>query len=69
MRELIFTLHRDDAARMLTVGAREQSYSGMAVGRTFNVVIVAAGHGDGAEPTQAPDKEIQYTGEKIEAKI
>jgi len=28
---------------MLTIGAREGSYPGMAAGHTFNVVIVAAG--------------------------
>jgi alpha-D-xyloside xylohydrolase len=54
---------------MLTIGAREGSYPGMAAGHTFNVVIVAAGHGAGAEPTQTPDKSIQFTGAKIEAKF
>jgi alpha-D-xyloside xylohydrolase len=53
----------------LTIGARQGSYPGMNPGHTFNVVIVAAGHGAGAEPAQAPDKAIQYTGEKIEAKF
>jgi hypothetical protein len=38
-------------------------------GHIFNVVIVAAGHGAGAEPVQTPDKAIQYTGEKIEVKF
>jgi alpha-D-xyloside xylohydrolase len=65
----IIPLHWDDAARMLTIGAREGSYPGMAAGHTFNVVIVAAGHGAGAEPTQTPDKSIQFTGAKIEAKF
>ena len=48
MSELIFTLHWNDAVRTLTIGAREGSYPGMAVGHTFNVAIVAAGHGAGA---------------------
>jgi hypothetical protein len=41
----------------------------MAAGHIFNVVIVAEGHGAGPEPVQAPDKAIQYTGEKIAAKF
>jgi len=65
----ITPLHWDDAARTLTIGAREGSYPGMAAGHIFNVVIVAEGHGAGPEPVQAPDKSIQYTGEKIAAKF
>ncbi|HEY1210644.1 MAG TPA: TIM-barrel domain-containing protein [Terracidiphilus sp.] len=65
----IIPLHWDDAARTLTIGAREGSYPGMNPGHIFNVVIVAAGHGAGAEPVQTPDKAIQYTGEKIEVKF
>ena len=65
----IIPLHWDDAARMLTIGARAGSYPGMAAGHIFNVVIVAEGHGAGSEPVQAPDKSIQYTGEKIAAKF
>ncbi|MGA3161043.1 MAG: TIM-barrel domain-containing protein [Terracidiphilus sp.] len=65
----IIPLHWDDAARTLTIGARAGSYPGMAAGHTFNVVIVADGHGTGAEPAQIPDKAIQYSGDKIEAKF
>jgi alpha-D-xyloside xylohydrolase len=65
----IIPLHWENATRTLTIGAREGNYPGMAAGHTFNVVIVAEGHGTGAEPSQTPDKTIQYTGEKIEAKF
>jgi alpha-D-xyloside xylohydrolase len=65
----IIPLHWDNAARILTIAARQGSYPGMNAGHTFNVVIVTHGHGAGAEPTPAPDKTIQYTGEKIEAKF
>jgi hypothetical protein len=41
----------------------------MAAGHTFNVVIVAEGHGAGPEPVQNPDKTIQYSGAKIVAKF
>jgi hypothetical protein len=47
LSELIFTLHWDDAVRTLTIGAREESYPGMAAGHTFNVMIAAEGHGPG----------------------
>ena len=62
-------VHWDDASRTVTFGAREGSYKGMAAGHTFNVVVVAAGHGIGGEPTSTPDKTITYTGTKIAAKL
>ncbi len=65
----IIPLHWDDATRTLTIGARQGSYPGMAASHTFNVVIVAEGHGAGVEPAQAPDKAIQYTGEQISARF
>jgi alpha-D-xyloside xylohydrolase len=61
----IIPIHWDNASRTVTIGAREGSYSGMAAGHTFNVVIVASGHGVGGEATDAPDKVIQYSGAKI----
>jgi len=65
----IIPLHWDDAARTLTIGARQGSYPGMAAGHTFNVVVVGVGHGVGVEPAQKPDKAIQYTGAKVEARL
>jgi alpha-D-xyloside xylohydrolase len=62
-------IHWDDAARTLTFGARQGSYEGMAARHTFNVVIVAAGHGVGAEPAAVPDKTLIYSGEKTAAKF
>jgi alpha-D-xyloside xylohydrolase len=62
-------LHWDDATRMLTIGARQGSYPGMAAGHTFNVVIVSAGNGVGGDATASPDKTIQYTGVTIEARF
>ena len=61
------SIHWDDAARTLTLGARQGSYPGMPAGHTFNVVIVSDGHGVGGDATAAPDKIIQYAGTKIEA--
>lgn len=61
------SIHWNDAARTLTLGARQGSYPGMTAGHTFNVVIVSAGHGVGGEATSAPDKSIQYSGASIAA--
>jgi alpha-D-xyloside xylohydrolase len=65
----IIPIHWDDAARTLTIGARQGSYPGMPAGHTFNVVLVAAGHGVGGEVTAAPDRTIRYGGKRIEEKF
>jgi len=65
----IIAMRWDDAARTLTLGAREGRYPGMAAGHTFNVVIVGAGHGVGGEATAATDKVIHYTGAQVEEKF
>jgi alpha-D-xyloside xylohydrolase len=62
-------IHWNDAARTLSVGARQGSYPGMAAGHTFNVVMVKAGHGVGGGITAQPEKTIHYTGAAIEAKF
>jgi alpha-D-xyloside xylohydrolase len=62
-------IHWNDATRTLTFGARQGSYPGMAAGHTFNVVMVSAGHGVGGDATAAPDKTIQYTGARVEARF
>ena len=63
------SIHWDDAAHTLTMGEREGSYTGMPSEHTFNVVIVSSGHGVGPDATANPDKTIQYTGSRIEAKF
>ncbi|MFP5206956.1 MAG: DUF5110 domain-containing protein, partial [Acidobacteriota bacterium] len=65
----IVPIHWDDARRVLTLGAREGSYPGMAPGHTFEVVLVAPGHGIGGGATANPDKTITYSGTRIEAKF
>ena len=62
-------IHWDDASRTLTLGARQGSYPGMSQDHSFNVVIVAAGHGVGPDVTAAPDKAIHYTGSRVETKF
>ena len=62
-------IHWDDATHTLTLGGRDGSYPGMPAGHTFNVVMVSSGHGVGPDATATPDKTIQYTGSKTEAKF
>jgi hypothetical protein len=44
----------NDAAKTLTIGARTESYTGMPMTRTFNVVFVGANHGNGIGVTANP---------------
>jgi alpha-D-xyloside xylohydrolase len=54
--------HWDDAARRLTVGPRKGTFPGMLMDRTFQVVLVGAGHGTGVDVTAKPDRVISYRG-------
>ena len=58
-------MHWDDAAHMLTIGAREGSFPGMLAQRTFRVVLVAPNHGTGIATSATEEKVVHYTGEKI----
>ncbi len=60
-------LHWDDAAKTLTVGAREGSFPGMLKERTFKVVVVRAGHGVGIGETEGAEKTVRYEGARIAA--
>jgi alpha-D-xyloside xylohydrolase len=62
-------MHWDDAARTLTLGTRAGSYKGMAAKHTFHVVIVKPGHGVGGDTTAAPDKAVEYVGDKTVVKF
>jgi hypothetical protein len=33
--------------------------------RTFNVIFVGDGHGNGIDPTMHPDKIVEYSGHKF----
>jgi len=57
-------LHWDDAARTLTLGAREGSFRGMTAQHTFRVVLVGKGHGTGIGETSTVEKTVDYGGEK-----
>ena len=62
-------MHWNDATRTLEIGARQGSFPGMTPNHTFNVVIVAAGHGVGGDVTMQPDKTLYYTGAAIETRF
>ena len=65
----IIPIHWDDAARTLTIGAREGSFAGMPQEHRFNVVLVGSGHGVGGEVTDAPDKVVPYNGTSVMLKF
>jgi len=52
----------DDAAKTLTIGARDGSYPGMAAHHTFKVVLVGNGHGVGIGETATAEKTLAYDG-------
>ncbi len=58
-------IHWDDAKQTLTIGARQGSFPGMLERRTFKIVWVGEGHGVGVNPTDVPDKTVQYDGQAL----
>ena len=57
-------LHWNDAKHTLTIDPRKGKFPGMLAKRTFKIVIVGAGHGNGIADTTAPDKTVTYDGRK-----
>jgi len=57
-------LHWDDAAKTLTLGAREGSFPGMLAQHTFRVVLVGKGQGVGIGESSAPQATVVYRGTK-----
>ena len=60
-------LHWNDAARTLTIGARQGSFPGMLQKHTFNVVVVGEQRGVGVNESAA-GRRIEYTGDRVEVK-
>ncbi|MGD0923481.1 MAG: TIM-barrel domain-containing protein, partial [Terriglobia bacterium] len=58
-------MHWDDAKQTLTIGEREGKFPGMLACRTFNVVWVGEGRGNGVDPSRSIDKAVQYDGKAI----
>jgi alpha-D-xyloside xylohydrolase len=59
----------DNAKRVLTIGKRKGSFSGMIQSRTFKIIIVSPLNGTGIETTNNPDKTIQYNGNEQTIKL
>jgi alpha-D-xyloside xylohydrolase len=55
----------NDAAKQVTIGARNGSFTGMLKTRIFNIVYVTGGHGIADTITQNPDCVIQYSGTQV----
>jgi alpha-D-xyloside xylohydrolase len=59
----------NDAARTLTIGAREGSYSGMLGERTFHVVLVTRGRAAGFSFSPKVDASVTYSGRAADVVI
>ena len=57
--------HWDAAKQVLTIGERKGQFPGMLQSRSFRVVFVRENHGVGVNPTDEPDKVVQYSGKEI----
>jgi alpha-D-xyloside xylohydrolase len=55
----------DNATRRLTIGERKGSFPGMLQKRTFKIIVVEPGKGNGVELTPVPNKFVPYTGSKV----
>jgi alpha-D-xyloside xylohydrolase len=58
-------MHWDDAAKTLTLGAREGNFPGMLAERTFRLVVVGSGHGVGIGESDTAEATATYKGEKV----
>jgi alpha-D-xyloside xylohydrolase len=58
-------LHWDDAAKTLTLGAREGTFPGMLPQHTFRLVVVAKGHGVGIQESESAEATIVYKGANL----
>jgi alpha-D-xyloside xylohydrolase len=52
----------NEAAKQLSISARNGTYTGMPASRTFNIVWVGANHGAGVGVTATADQMVAYTG-------
>jgi len=55
----------DDAARKLTIGAREGEFPGMLENRKFHIVYAGEDHGAGVELSKEADAIIEYSGKAV----
>jgi alpha-D-xyloside xylohydrolase len=65
-RYATFTLSWNEKEHKLSISDTRGQFPGMLKQRTFNVVLVNGEHGANTGVTQNADKEIKYTGKKME---
>jgi alpha-D-xyloside xylohydrolase len=58
-------MHWNDAAKTMTMGAREGSFEGMLTEHTFHVVLVGKNHGVGIGDSKPAGKTVAYKGAKL----
>jgi alpha-D-xyloside xylohydrolase len=58
-------MHWNDASHTLTIGDRQGQFPGMLQNRSFHIVFVRENHGVGVNPTDEPDKVVQYSGKQV----
>ncbi len=61
----VIPLHWDDVSSTLTIGARQGQYPGMPPTRGFQVILVDASHGVGAQPEPGAGREVTYNGSEL----
>jgi alpha-D-xyloside xylohydrolase len=64
-RYATITFTWNEAAKQLSIGARNGTYTGMPASRTFNIVWVAANHGAGGAVTATADQTVPYSGAAV----
>ncbi len=64
-----FSLHWNDRQRQLTVSDTKGRFPGMLHKRRFNVVLVDANHGFGADGATKIDKRLVYEGKVVSVKL
>ena len=65
----VIPIRWDNKDGVLTLGARQGSFPGMAMKRVFRVVLVRKGHGVGEGITPQPDREVTYGGAELKIKL
>lgn len=61
----IIPVRWDDKSGVLTLGARQGQFPGMAEKRVFNVVSVRKGHGVGETVSVEADRQVSYEGKEV----
>jgi alpha-D-xyloside xylohydrolase len=61
----VIPIQWDEANQILTLGARQGSFPGMLKHRTFQIIWVSEGRGNGMATTATPDHTVTYDGEGV----